>query len=529
MRKMARALPVEWEARRALMHSVNPAKATLINCEPPARLRTGEDARAYLGNARALLIAVLALAGTLLSSGSPDEKHISVYSSVANYSLPISQRKGMDYVGLLELLEPLGTVSTTISKDHWRIRYNDVESEFIAGKTRASVRGSGFELTAGFLLENGRGLVPLASLATLLPRVLGGPITFNQTAGRLFIGNVAVHFTAQVSPTTPPKLVMSFTSPVNPTISTEPGKLRMLFTHEPLVAPGSRALTFDSKLIPSASFQESNGAAEVDVNGTVPLMASFSNDGRTITISPPQTAPPPAQSQAQPASTVPVTPAAPAPVAVPGSAASGSAAPTAPNARHYFAVVDASHGGEERGAALTDQMAEKDVTLAFARRLRQELEARDLPTLLLRDADVTLTLDQRASAANSSGSAIYICVHATSQGSGIRLYTALAPPVGQDHGPFLDWDSAQTSFLTNSRVAATGIAAELRNQQIPVRILMAPLRPLNNLIVAAIAIEVAPPANDVSQLNAAAYQGLISNAVALGVADIRGQLQAAGK
>src|SRR5581483_11734978 len=81
--------------------------------------------------------------------------------------------------------------------------------------------------------------------------------------------------------------VMSFSSPVNPAIATEPGKLRMTFTHEPVVAPGSQVLTFDGKTIPSASFQESNGAAEIVVNSTSPVMASFSNDGRTITIAPP--------------------------------------------------------------------------------------------------------------------------------------------------------------------------------------------------------------------------------------------------
>jgi N-acetylmuramoyl-L-alanine amidase len=498
------------------------APARSVAC--PEQLSLGEvveRARAYFGKTRALLIAVIAVAGTLLSSGAPDEKRISVYSNVANYSLPVSQRKGTDYLGLLELLEPLGTVSAKTNKDHWRIRYNDAESEFIAGKAHASVRGSDFALTAGFVLENGRGLVPLSCLSTLLPRILGGPVTFNQTAGRLFIGNVAVHFIAQVSQTSPPKLVMNFTSPVNPTISTEPGKVRMVFTHEALVAPGSGALTFDSKMIPSASFQESNGAAEVIVNGTVPLMASFSNDGRTITISTPQTA------MAQlPPQNQPISPTAPPPVA---SAVPAPTAPVASGARPYFAVVDASHGGEERGAALTDQMAEKDVTLAFARRLRQELDARDLPTLLLRDADSTLALDQRASAANSSGAAIYISVHATSQGNGVRVYTALTPPVGEDHGSFLDWNSAQTSSLTTSRVAASGVAAELRNQQVPVRILIAPLRPLNNLITAAIAIEIAPPANDVTQLNAAAYQGLVANAVALGLADIRSQLRAVGK
>ena len=485
------------------------------------RFRPGADARTCL------LVVALALTCALLSSGAPDEKHISVYSNVANYSLPISQHKAVDYVGLLELLEPLGTVSARTSKDHWRIRFNDLDSDFVAGKAHANIRGSDVGLTSPFLLENGRGLVPLSCLALLLPRILGGPVTFNQSAGRLFIGNVAVHFTAQVSQTTPPRLVMNFTSPVNPTISTEPGRLRMLFTHEPLVAPGSRALTFDNKLIPSASFQEGNGAAEVVVSGTVPLMASFSNDGRTITISPPQTppAPPPTQTQ-----TAPPAPAGPAPPAAQLSSPTPvQTTPVTSASRRYFVVVDAGHGGEERGAALTDQLAEKDITLAFARRLRQELEARDLATLLVRDADTTLTLDQRASAANASGAAIYISLHATSQGGGVSLYTALTPPPGQDHPPFLDWDSAQASFLPASRLAATGVAAELRNQKIPVRILVAPLRPLNNLITPAIAIEIAPPGNDVTQLNAPAYQGQIASALALGVSDIRNQLQGTAK
>src|SRR5271166_3082316 len=36
------------------------------------------------------------------------EKHLSIYSTAANYSLPVVQREGRDYVGLLEVLDPLG-------------------------------------------------------------------------------------------------------------------------------------------------------------------------------------------------------------------------------------------------------------------------------------------------------------------------------------------------------------------------------------------------------------------------------------
>jgi len=461
---------------------------------------------------------LLVLASTILLSGSPEEKHIAIYSTAANYSLPVIERNLTEYVGLLEVFEPLGTVSAKINGTHWKFRYNDVDSEFTAGTNRARIRGTDVNLPASFLLENSRGLVPLASLGTLLPKILGGPVTFNPTARRLFIGDVAVHFTAQVMKTAPPVLVMNFTAPVNPAIATEPGKLRMVFSREGVVAPGSRSLTFDSQIIPSANFVEENGRAEVVVSSSVPLIASFSNDGRTITIGPPlQTAAAPAA----PAS----TPAQPPSVAGTTTTTPAQALPTPSTPRHYFAVIDPSHGGEERGAALTDQIAEKDVTLALARRLRQELEARGISTLLLRNDDSTLTLDQRASLTNSAHPAIYICVHAASQGTGVRVYTALVPGDAENRGPFLGWDTAQSSFQAGSRALWTSLSRQLQSKQIPVRSLVAPLRPLNNVTTAAVAIEVAPPSDDASQLNSPAYQQLVAAAVAAGAADARDRLE----
>lgn len=461
------------------------------------------------------MIAVLTIASALLLPSSPDERRMSVYSNVANYSITVVQRDNLDYVGLLELLEPLGAVTAKLSGDHWRFRYNNVESEFVAGKTRAHVQGSDLDLPANFVLENDRGMVSVSSLNILLPRILGGPITFNQVARRLFVGNIAVHFTAQIDKTLPSKLVMNFSSPVNPMIATEPGRLRMVFTHEPIVAPGSQTLTFDSKVIPSASFQETNGAAEIVVSSNTPVMASFTNDGRTITIAPPSTVPAPTQAQVRNQASSPVAP----------TVIASTSAP-APNHQHVFVVVDAAHGGDERGAALSGQLPEKDVTLAIARALRAEMTARGLTTLLLRDGDQSLTLDQRAAMSNSSGAAIYLSIHATSDGDGVRLYTALMPSGGDNHGQFLDWNTAQSAYQTTSLIAQTAVAAELRDKQVPVRSFSAPLRPLNNVIAAALAIEVSPTTRNVSQLTSVEYQQLIAGTVAAGVVDIRDKLQA---
>jgi N-acetylmuramoyl-L-alanine amidase len=463
------------------------------------------------------IAALLILCDALLSAA-PAETHLTVYSTAANYSLPILQRQGRDYIGLLELLDPLGTVSAKADATRWRIHYNNILGDFSVGKNHARVQGRDADLTAKFLMENGRGLVPVASLGSLLPRFLGGPATLHQESGRLFIGNIATHFTASVPTDDASRLVFHFTGPVNPSIASEPGRLHMTFRHEPLTGPASPTLTFDSKTIPSATYSESNGAAEITVTTTLPLLATFSADGRTITLAPTKTQPSAATASAP--ATAPTQTAS----AVPSSAAN----PAPSVSRRYFAVVDASHGGDDRGEALSVTLAEKDVTVAFARRLRQELENRGITVLVLRDSDANLSLDDRAYYANTTRAAVYIALHAASNGHGVRVYTALLPYSSEeDRGPFRSWSTAQQPSIPLSRAAAASVAAELSKQEVPVRNLTAPLRPLNNIVTAAIAVEIAPRASDVEQLNSPDYQQQISSAVANGIAAVRAQLAAA--
>ncbi len=462
----------------------------------------------------------------ILLSGAPADRRLAVYSVAANYSLPLVERDGRQYVGLLEVLEPLGKVSAKLEGRNWRLRYNNVDGEFQLGKTRARVQGRDADLGGKFYVENSRGLVPVGSLPSLLPRFLGGPATLHEESGRLFIGSVATHFTASLSADNPPRLVFHFTSPVNPTIATEPGALRMTFSREPLVAPASPTLTFGSKAIPSAIYSESNGAAVVTVNASIPVMASFSSDGRTVTISS-ASAPGATPASAQNA-------AASAPGTLSSSGQLSSAPPTpsepalaTPISRRYFAVVDASHGGDDHGETLSNTLLEKDVTVALARSLRQELQSRGIPTLVLRDSDANLSFDQRAVIANAGRAAIYIAMHAASNGRGVRIYTALLPYGEEDRGNFRSWTTAQHASLPLSKTAAAAVAAEFQKRQIPVRTLTAPLRPLNNVTGPAIAVEVAPQGPDSSQLTAPDYQQLVTSTIATAIAATRDQLGAA--
>jgi N-acetylmuramoyl-L-alanine amidase len=472
----------------------------------------------------AILLAIVTLSPAAPSAlPAAYDKHISVYSPVATYKLPVVDRAGREYVGLLELLEPLGRVRSQSEGRRWRLRYNAVDAEFVAGSTRARIHGRDFDFIAPFLLENSRGLVPLSSLSGFLPRFLGSPVNFHESARRLFVGDVGIQISFQLDPINPPRLALNFSGPVNPTISTEPGKLRMVFKRDPVDSPGSQSISFDNQVITHASYSENNGDAEIDLAANEPLLATFSNDRRTIIVSAvPQT--PATPNVVGPG---PQNPTQTQPPAAPGAnTAAGNANGNINtiNVHRALAVVDPAHGGEERGAALTDRLAEKDVTLGFARLLRHELEIRGFAVALLRDGDSTSTLDQRAAAANVARAAIYISLHAVAQGSGARVYTALLPVEGTSKGIFHAWNAAQAPSLPISRIVSAAIVGEMQRREFPVQGSSASLRPLNNVFMPAVAVELAPGVNGVADLTSANYQQRAASAIANAVASVRDRL-----
>ena len=453
--------------------------------------------------------------------GAPsDEARISIYSPAANYSLPVLQRNGREYVGLLEILEPLGQVNAKIEKQTWKLRFDRVDAQLGIGTVRVRVHGHDFDLSAPVLMENGRGLIPAESLTVLLPQFLSAPVTYHNSARRLFISQNGISYTTQVSNGNSPKLVFSFSSPVNPMIATEPGRLKMTFTRDPLVASGPAAVNVDNKAITSIGFEESNGAAAITISGPTPLMASFGNDGRTITVAPAPTA-----AQAQP--TTP--PSGPATVTAQTQPLPPASLPTPPGPAaippptRTFAVIDASHGGAETGATLSDKLLEKDVTLAFALRIRQEMVNKGLSVTLIRDGDVAITIDQRAATANSMHSAIYISVHAAADGKGARVYTAALSGAEQNPGPFLLWSQAQAPSLAISQIAATSLVAEMR-RTFPARVLSSSLRPLLNVTVPAVALELSPINGNVQDLTSQDYQQQVAVAAANALAGIKDKL-----
>ncbi len=75
-------------------------------------------------------------------------------------------------------------------------------------------------------------------------------------------------------------------------------------------------------------------------------------------------------------------------------------------------VIDPGHGGDDTGAVGGSGLAEKDLTLAIARRLARILRGMGYPVRLTRDGDVGRALTDRAALANRLDARVFISLHA---------------------------------------------------------------------------------------------------------------------
>jgi N-acetylmuramoyl-L-alanine amidase len=438
---------------------------------------------------------------------------LSVYSPQTFYTVPLLNLNGQPYIGLVELLEPLGSVDARLDGKKYKLKFTpsgarELEFQFQDGKDNGKLKGDKVKLPSNFILQSGRGYVPLPAVSDLLSGSLSTQVRLNPSARRLFIGNIGERFTLDLRKGTPSKLFVSFDSPVNPTIATEPGHIRFTFRREPVISSTDRE-AYSDPLITGASFSEHDGLAELDVTGTSSLLANFADGGKTIIVTgaPP---PPPSVSQlpiSQPNVTLP-------------------AAPTlkAPTGPRFLVLIDPAHGGTEIGSAISPTLPEKDVVLALARKVQHELQSRGVAAGLLRNSDITITLDQRAISANAARPAIYVALHAANSGKGVHVFTSMLPAEEVSSRDFLPWETAQTPYLDLSASVAGSVSAELETRKLPNATLAAPLRPMNNIAAPAIAIEIASPSNDVNDIASSDYLDQVAQSIAAGIAAMRGKI-----
>src|SRR6058998_4002825 len=74
-------------------------------------------------------------------------------------------------------------------------------------------------------------------------------------------------------------------------------------------------------------------------------------------------------------------------------------------------VIEAGHGGYDRGGIPGQRVAEKDMTLDVAQRLKRVLAASGYRVVMTRDSDVFVSLGGRVAIANSYPNALFVCIH----------------------------------------------------------------------------------------------------------------------
>ncbi|MEN8140108.1 MAG: N-acetylmuramoyl-L-alanine amidase [Thermodesulfobacteriota bacterium] len=77
-------------------------------------------------------------------------------------------------------------------------------------------------------------------------------------------------------------------------------------------------------------------------------------------------------------------------------------------------IIDAGHGGKDPGAIGITGLREKDVSLRVARKVSRELERKGYKTILTRDSDTFIPLEERTAIANTKGGDLFISIHANS-------------------------------------------------------------------------------------------------------------------
>jgi N-acetylmuramoyl-L-alanine amidase len=234
-----------------------------------------------------------------------------------------------------------------------------------------------------------------------------------------------------------------------------------------------------------------------------------------------------------------------------------SAAPTAA-AGPLTIVVDPGHGGTETGAIGPGGLLEKDATLEIAKKIVATLpRAVACRTVLTRDSDVLLPLDDRTSIANHEKADFFLSVHANSSRSASAqgsetYYLSLeasdkiaqevasrenasngggAAPAAADTGnPDLDfvlWDLAQSAHLKESSELAEAIQFEMNavSATDDRGIKQAPFRVLVGATMPAVLLEVAFISNsdEEKRLKSPEFQQTVADAVARAVARFYGK------
>src|SRR5256885_4927809 len=230
------------------------------------------------GTGLGLAMLAMFVAGVFAAGGGK----LAIFLPQSNFTVDIFDVGGKDYADLSSVLQGLGPVAGALGDNRYNLRFDNIEAVFENGSSQARVGRNVVQLASPFVIQDRRGLVPLQSVAELLPHFTQQRVDYHEASRRLYVGNSAAHFSVELM-NNGAALQFTFTSRVTPQISAEGGTLRLLFLRDG-VTSAAENWKFESPLITSASYEETASGPEISIAAHEPLLASFAEGGRVISI-----------------------------------------------------------------------------------------------------------------------------------------------------------------------------------------------------------------------------------------------------
>src|SRR5438105_1193495 len=298
---------------------------------------------------------------------------------VAHMGLPYT-----DSIALETLTIRSGNKSLVVTRNSALISYND----------------NIIVLPSPILREDNRWLAPLEFLTMGLTRLTGTEFRNRPGTPRVFAGNIEAPELEMNAQTLGPitRLTIRCAVPINVEARREdPTKAILSIDRAPL-DPARERFDHRDRLLNRVSFDDSDGESKIvlDITREVSeLRVTPADNNRIFFVD--------LLRVGEPLSAVP------APIAEPPAAI---AKPDGLSERKVrVIVIDPGHGGMDAGAK-APTIAEKDVTLVLARKLRSALQTRLGATVLLtRDSDIALDNEARSAVANSNQANLFISLH----------------------------------------------------------------------------------------------------------------------
>jgi len=131
-------------------------------------------------------------------------------------------------------------------------------------------------------------------------------------------------------------------------------------------------------------------------------------------------------------------------------------------------VIDAGHGGHDRGGIPGQRIAEKDMALDVSRRLEGYLRDAGVRTVMTRRTDVFVPLASRVAIANRQRDAVFVSIHFNSarREGAAGAETFYYSPGGLRLASTIQNELVRTVSIENRGVKRRGFYV-LRNSQIP--------------------------------------------------------------